>query len=43
MANIDFNSEDPPEKYSDPSIHSRVTEYTEIERVVHVPGFDPSI
>jgi len=41
-ANIDFNLEDPPEAYSDPSIHSRVSEYTAMARQVHGPQFDPS-
>jgi len=41
-ANIDFNPEDPPEAYSDPSIHSRVSEYTAMARQVHGPQFDPS-
>ncbi|XP_066383651.1 uncharacterized protein [Miscanthus floridulus] len=35
-ANIDFNPEDPPEAYSDPSIHSRVTEYTVMAREARV-------
>ncbi|XP_072151783.1 uncharacterized protein [Setaria viridis] len=41
-ADIDFNPEDPPEVYSHPSIHSRVTEYTSMAREVHGPEFDPS-
>ena len=41
-ANIDFNPEDPPEAYSDPSIHSRVSEYMAMTRLVHGPQFDPS-
>ncbi|XP_072146291.1 uncharacterized protein [Setaria viridis] len=41
-ADIDFNPEDPPEAYSHPSIHSRVTEYTAMAREVHGPEFDPS-
>ena len=41
-ANIDFNLEDPPEAYSDPSIHSRVSEYTAMARQVHGPQFDPT-
>jgi len=32
MTNIDFNPEDPPEAYSDPSIHSRVSEYIAMAR-----------
>ena len=41
-ANINFNPEDPLEAYSDPSIHSRVSEYTAMARQVHGPQFDPS-
>jgi len=41
-ANIDFNPEDPPEAYSDPSIHSRVSEYIAMARQVHGSQFDPS-
>jgi hypothetical protein len=41
-ADIDFNLEDPPEAYSHPSIHSRVTAYTAMAREVHGPEFDPS-
>ena len=41
-ADIDFNPEDPPEAYSHPSIHSRVTQYTTMAREVHGPQFDPS-
>ena len=37
-----FNSEDPPEAYRDPSIHSYIAEYTAMARVVHGPEFDPS-
>ena len=40
--NIDFNPDDPLEAYSDPSIHSHVTEYTAMARVVHGSEFDPS-
>ena len=36
-ANIDFNPEDPPEAYSDPSIDSRVNEYSAMARQVHGP------
>jgi len=42
MANIDYNPEDPPEAYSNPTIHSRVTAYTEMAREVHGPEYDPS-
>ena len=41
-ANIDFNPKDPPEAYSDPSIYSRVSEYTAMARQVHGTQFDPS-
>ena len=41
-ANIDFNPEDPPKAYNDPSIHSHVSEYTAMARQVHGTQFDPN-
>ena len=39
---VDFNSEDPPSAYNNPSIHSRLTEYTTAAKAVHGPEYDPS-
>ena len=42
MSDISFNLEDPPEAYTNPSIHSRISEYTEVARSLHGSGHDPS-
>jgi hypothetical protein len=41
-ADIDYNPEDGPEAYSNPSVHTRLTEYTSMAREVHGPDFDPT-
>jgi hypothetical protein len=35
------NPDDPPEAYSNPSIHSRFTTYVETGRQIHEPEWDP--
>ena len=37
-----YNPEDPPEAYSNPSIHTRIASYTEMGRQVHGPEWDPA-
>lgn len=37
-----YNPEDPPEAYSNLSVHSRLSEYTAMAREIHGPEFDPS-
>ncbi|XP_066373138.1 uncharacterized protein [Miscanthus floridulus] len=37
-----YNPEDPPEAYSNLSMHSRLSEYTAMAREIHGPEFDPS-
>ena len=32
MADIDFNPEDPPTAYTNASVHTRLTQYTEVAR-----------
>jgi hypothetical protein len=39
---VDYSPEDPPEAYSNTSIHSRLSEYTSMAREVHGPEYDPS-
>jgi hypothetical protein len=39
-SNIDFNPEDPPEVYSNTTIHSCLSEYTSMAREVHGPEYD---
>ena len=41
-SNVHYNPEDPPEAYSNSSIHTRLTEYTAMAREVHGPEYDPT-
>lgn len=40
-ADIHYNPEDPPEAYSNPSVHSRLSSYSEVAKEVHGQDFDP--
>ena len=39
---VTYNPDDPPSAYSNPSVHARINMYTEAERQVHGPDWDPS-
>ncbi|TVU26549.1 hypothetical protein EJB05_29101 [Eragrostis curvula] len=39
---VDYNPEDPPEAYSNATVHTRLTQYTEMAREVHGTSWDPS-
>jgi hypothetical protein len=41
-SDVPFNLEDPPEAYTNPSVHSHISEYTEVARSLHGPDHDPS-
>ena len=41
-SDVAYNSADPPEAYSNPSIHTRINEYTEIGRALHGETWDPA-
>ena len=41
-SDVSFNLEDPPEAYTNPSVHSRISEYTEVARSLHGSDHDPS-
>ena len=41
-SDISFNLEDLPEAYMNPSVHSRISEYTEVVRSLHGADHDPS-
>ena len=41
MSDVTFNPDDPPEAYSNASIHSRLSGYTLMAQEVHGPEFDP--
>jgi hypothetical protein len=39
---VSYNPKDPPEAYTNPSVHTRISEYTSVARSVHGPEYDPS-
>jgi hypothetical protein len=39
---IEYNPNAPPEAYTNSSVHTRLTSYTEVARSVYGPGYDPS-
>jgi hypothetical protein len=39
---VSYNPEDPPEANTNPSVHTRISEYTSAARSVHGPEYDPS-
>lgn len=41
-ANIDYNPNDGPEAFSNPSIHSKLSDYTAVAREIYGPEYDPS-
>ena len=41
-SNVSFNLEDPPEAYMNPSVHSHISEYTEVARSLHGADHDLS-
>ena len=42
MSEVSYNLEDPPEAYTNPSVHTRISEYTSAARSIHGPEYDPS-
>ncbi|TVU17445.1 hypothetical protein EJB05_33483, partial [Eragrostis curvula] len=40
-ANIQYNPDDPPKAYSNPSVHSRLSSYSEVAKEVHGTDFNP--
>ena len=42
MSDVSFNLENPPEAYTNPSVHSRISEYTELARSLYGSDHDPS-
>ena len=40
-SDVTFNPEDPPEAYSNQSVHSHLSNYTSMAREVNGPDFDP--
>ena len=41
-SDVSFNLEDPPEAYTNPSVHSRISEYTKVARSLHGSDHDLS-
>jgi hypothetical protein len=41
-SDVSYNPEDPPEVYTNASVHTRLSEYTSAARSVHGPEYDPS-
>ena len=41
-SDVSFNLEDLPEAYTNPSVHSRISEYTEVARSLYGSDHDPS-
>jgi len=39
---VDYNPEDGPEAYSNPTVHTRLSQYTEMGREKHGPEWNPS-
>jgi hypothetical protein len=42
MSDVDYNPEDPPMAYSNATVHSHLSQCTEMTRMVHGPEYDPS-
>jgi hypothetical protein len=40
-SNIEYNPDAGPEAYTNSSVHTCLTRYTEAARLVHVPDYDP--
>src|SRR5688572_20988654 len=40
-SDVTYNSDDGPEAYTNPAIHSRLSEYTAMAKEVHGPDYDP--
>jgi hypothetical protein len=41
-SDVSYNPEDPPEAYTNVTVHTRLSEYTSAARSVHGPEYDPS-
>jgi hypothetical protein len=40
-SDVTYNPDDGPEAYTNPAIHSRLSEYTAMAKEVHGPNYDP--
>ena len=41
-SDVSYNPDDPPSAYSNATVHSRLSQYTEMARAVHGPEYDLS-
>lgn len=41
-SDVSFNPTDPPQAYSNPSVHTRIHDYTEMGKALHGPEWDPA-
>jgi hypothetical protein len=41
-SDVSYYSEDPPEAYNNPSVYTRINEYTLAARALHGDDYDPS-
>jgi hypothetical protein len=41
-SDVSYNPEDPPEAYNNPSVYTRINEYTSAARSLHGDDYDPS-
>ena len=41
-SDVSYNPDDPPSAYSNATVHSHLSQYTEMARAVHGPEYDPS-
>jgi hypothetical protein len=42
-SDVTYNPDDGPEAYTNPAVHSRLSEYTAMAKEVHGPDYDPRI
>jgi hypothetical protein len=38
---VSYNLDDPPEVYSNPSVHTHISDYTSVARSIHGPEYNP--
>jgi hypothetical protein len=42
MSDVSYNPEDPPKAYTNPTVYTRINEYTSAARSLHGDDYDPS-
>jgi hypothetical protein len=41
-SDVSYNPEDPPEAYTNPTVYTRINEYTSVARSLYGDDYDPS-